>query len=61
MIEKNIKVKKSRISFKSLLQTLNNDKQVFDFERIQTAFPKFNTFFILSERGNLGKTTNIKS
>ena len=52
--------KKHKLQIDDFLKCLPNGAKILDVDKIVHVFKDFNQFFILSPRGKIGKTTNLK-
>ena len=52
--------KNHHLRIDDFLKQLPNGAEILDVDKIVQVFQDFNQFFILSPRGKIGKTTNLK-
>ena len=60
MINYELVQRESKYTFADFLKPLPNGAKVFDFDKVEQIYQIFNVFLLMSERGNLGKTNNLK-
>ena len=52
--------KNNKLKIDDFLKQHQNGLEILDIDKIVNVFDDFNQFFILSPRGRIGKTTNLK-